>query len=58
MRRFAWYAGVWLLASGMALAQAGTNNAGSQQEINSATGRAADNMTSPDINQHLTGNIG
>jgi hypothetical protein len=50
---------VVLLASSVALAQAGTNaNSSSQSEIKPGTGRAGEILLSPDINQYLTGNIG
>ncbi len=50
---------VVVLASGVALAQAGTNaNSSSQSEIKPGTGRAGEILLSPDINQYLTGNIG
>ena len=51
--------GALLLLGSMALAQAGTNNnATSQQEVKSKTGRAGEILLSPDINQHITGNVG
>jgi hypothetical protein len=53
------FAGALLLLSSVALAQAGTNNnATSQQEVKPSTGRASEILLSPDINQHLTGNVG
>ena len=51
--------GILLLAGGFAVAQAGTNdNSSSQSEVKPGTGRAAEILLSPDINQYLTGNIG
>ena len=59
MRHTMFLLSVVLLASGVALAQAGTNaNSSSQSEIKPGTGRAGEILLSPDINQYLTGNIG
>jgi hypothetical protein len=59
MRRAIGFAGALLLLGSMALAQAGTNNnSTSQHEVKSKTGRASEILLSPDINQHITGNVG
>lgn len=59
MRHTMFLFSVVLLASGFALAQAGTNaNSSSQSEIKPGTGRASEILLSPDINQYLTGNVG
>ena len=52
-------AGALLLLGSMAFAQAGTsNNSSSQQEVKPGTGRSGEILLSPDINQHITGNVG
>jgi hypothetical protein len=59
MRSTVVLAAALMMAGSVVLAQAGTNNnSTTQQEVKPKTGRASEILLSPDVNQHITGNVG